>query len=503
MTTAARRTEFTRRARKGTGLRVKIVFPLIVMLAVAVTGFGVYAVTRSALGDTIPEGFEHRILTRVYPLIFAMSTFGLVIGLALSYYVIAPLRQLAIRIESAPPLAGTSEIKRELVEQSTGAGVVFGELGVALEEMIGSLDSYRLEGYILDSLASAMITINQEGIVTSFNQPAERILGASAAEVLGAHFDLAFSDHPVNVNFRRVLLDGIERGVSVSSLEITLLNQSGKEVLVGVSISPLRDENGEHLGIVLTFKDLAAVKQAQAQLERADQLATLGSFAAGMAHEIRNPLASLHGMVELLIEDVPEEDPKRPFLDTIQRNLTRLTGLTENLLSLAHPGEIQFEPTDINMILKDAAQLARYENREETLEIEERYQWDLAAIYADSEKLSRAFLNVIMNAFQATPASGKITIETDKVDLGSPLTGGVPSVFAAVTNTGSYISPEDRQKLFTPFYTTKARGVGLGLAITHQIVSAHSGQLTVESDPKWGTCFRIYLPVEAPQKEKA
>jgi PAS domain S-box-containing protein len=472
------------------------------MLAVIITGLSVYAVTKRAIQQIvpIPPDASDAAVVQVYPFIFVLSIFGLAMGLALAFYVISPLRQLTNLAESASSLSATKKIKKE--QPGSGAGVVFGELGEALEQMVGSIGSYVLDAYILDSVASGVITISQEGTITSFNPQAERILGHGAEEAKGVHYDAVFPEHQSNRQFRRILHDGIEQGMTVSSVEVTVLNKEEKEVLMGATLTPLLDEDGGRLGIVLSFKDLAAVKQAQARLQRADQLATLGSFAAGMAHEIRNPLASLQGLVDLLLEDVPEEDPKRRYLNTIQRNLTRLTGLTENLLSLAHPGDVRLERTHVNDILREVMQLARHERQDRAVTTKEHYADGLPDILVDSEKLSRAILNMVINAFQATPEWGTVTLESSQAGSDSPLPKGQEAIVVAVSNTGSYIPPGERQKLFTPFYTTKDRGVGLGLAIAHQIVIAHSGQLTVESDPAHGTTFRLFLPVEGPKKEK-
>jgi len=501
-TTTMKRVEFTRKARRGTGLRVKIVIPVVVMLSVIFTGVSVFWVTRNAIqqATTVPLGALQGAIVQVFPFIFVLSIFGMITGMALAFYVIAPLRHLA---ESIAALSTAKRDENGRSETDSRAGLVFGAPGEAVEQMVGSISSYILGGFIIDSVASGIITISQEGVITSFNPQAERILGFSAEEVKGSRYDRIFPDNPTNRRFRRILRDGIEEGVTVSSMEVTVLNREENEVLIGVTLTALLNEYRERLGIVLTFKDLAAVKEARAQIQRAEQLATLGSFAAGMAHEIRNPLASLQGMVELLQEDVPEEDPKRDYLDRIQRNLSRLKGLTENLLSLANPRDIQLEPTQINYVFREAVQLAKHEGHSRSVTIKENYRDDLPEILVDSEKLSRAILNILINAFQATGEWGTVTLESGHMTEGSPLPGGQPAAYMAIGNTGSYIPPDQRKKLFTPFYTTKDKGVGLGLAIAQQIVDAHSGQLMVESDPTDGTCFKIFLPVEGPRKESA
>lgn len=490
-----------RSARPRLWLRIKVALPAIMMLVMFITGLTVFFITQSLFSKLSPGDTElaDRASFLIQMFILGLGICGVAIGLALAFYVTAPLRQLAAQAETAAALIDQKEGARPA---STDAPDVFGDLGVALERVVGSLDSYALDSYILDSLSGGIITISQEGILTSINPRAETMLGLSAEEVKGVRYDRVFPDHPSNTGLREVLRAGLEEAQTFSSIEATMLSRSGREVLLGASLTPLRDAEGKSLGIVLSFKDLAAVKHARAQIHRADQLATLGSFAAGMAHEIRNPLASLQGMVELLQEDMKPDDPKRPFVDTIQRNLLRLTKLTENLLGLAHPGERSVESTDLNTVLREAVELARHENPAKRVEVKAQFHSDLPPIEADGEKLGRAFLNILLNAFQATPEGGIITVSTGRLTGGSPLAQGQPALTAAIRNTGSYIPREARQRLFTPFYTTKDHGVGLGLAITHQIITAHSGLLTVESDPAEGTCFQVYLPLELSTKKE-
>ncbi|MDP6355928.1 MAG: ATP-binding protein [Planctomycetota bacterium] len=486
------------KAPKRTRLRVRVTLPVVVMLAVGVSGLVVFLIATHAIQSAteLPDEAIDRAIVKVFPAIIALCVFGLAIGYGLAQYIIAPLKQLTSQAESATIKRSTSLRRKDSKKtRSTAAQEVFGELGVVLEQMVGSVGSQQLDSYILDSVTSGFITINRLGIITSINPRGEDILGYEGDEVKGHHYEIILPEHPTNNAIRNVLKDGLDKGETVSSLEVIVLNSSQKEVLIGASVSPLLDEDGASLGIVLTFKDLDAVKLAQAQIQRVDQLATLGSFAAGMAHEIRNPLAALHGMVELLLEDVPPEDSKRPFLTKIQRNVTRLTALTENLLSLAHPGDVKLGSLDVNELMQEASQTARFEYNDSAVTFNENLRSGLPPIQGDSEKLGRAFLNIVQNAFQATSKWGKVTIETGLNNGDSPLPNGQGAVFVAISNTGSYIPPEDRQKLFTPFYTTKDRGVGLGLAITHQIVTAHSGVLRVESDPAHGTSFIIFLPV--------
>ena len=495
------------RIRKGARIRIKVIFPMVVMLAVVVTGFSMFLITRVSLPGAAAAELQLTSwsIVRIFIFLFILSLFGLVIGLSLANYVTAPLQQLKSRAEEAATIwlhqsDAITEQPPGSRSGSTSASSVFGELGHELDKMVGSLGSYVLDSYILDSITGGIMTVNQEGIITSFTPQAEHILGFRESEIKGAQFEGLFPEISTNLRFRELILSSLKGGETHSSQEVTVLSGEQKEVLIGVTVSPLRDDKGDPLGVVLSFKDLAAVKQVERQIQRAEQLATLGTFAAGMAHEIRNPLASLQGLVEMLQEDLSEDDPRHFYFDTINRNLTRLTSLTESLLGLAHPGETHLDRTDINEVVQEAIQLARHKDIQKEVEMTGEYGSGLPYILADSEKLSRAFLNLFINALEATPEGGKVSVITGAADE-SPLEDVPGSVMVAVANTGSYIPPEELQRLFRPFYTTREQGVGLGLAITQQIIQAHSGRITVESEPANGTCFRVFLPMESKQEQ--
>jgi signal transduction histidine kinase len=214
-----------------------------------------------------------------------------------------------------------------------------------------------------------------------------------------------------------------------------------------------------------------------------------------MAREIRNPLGSLHGLVELIQEDFAADDPKRAYTSRILRTIDQLNELVENLLEFSQPPMTHVEPCDVRSPVHEACQTCRFEHSEKLVTFDEDLGDEPIVVRSDAETLCRALLNIIRNAFQASPDGGRVRV---RVRREKPLRPGEPgSALIDVANTGSYIEPEVREQLFTPFFTTKPDGTGLGLPIAHQVVTAHSGQIEVTSEPDAETTFTVRLPIGA------
>jgi signal transduction histidine kinase len=245
-------------------------------------------------------------------------------------------------------------------------------------------------------------------------------------------------------------------------------------------------EADEAVGVMIAFKDLTEIRRLRDRLQQADQLVALGTLTAGVAHEIRNPLASLQGLVELLGRDFDEQDPKRRYVQTMLDAIGRLNGLVEDLLLLSSPGAQAVEEFDLNRVVRQTVDLARHGLGDATVILAAVEAPGGAPIVGSETRLGQALANVVLNAAQATPEGGTITVTVGKSD-------GLATI--RVHNTGSYIAPDKVKQIFVPFYTTKKRGTGLGLAIARQIMTAHGGRIDVESDRDTGTTFSIDLPL--------
>ncbi len=237
----------------------------------------------------------------------------------------------------------------------------------------------------------------------------------------------------------------------------------------------------------LKEKDLKEAKPLLDRVKRSDQLAAFGLLAANMAHEIRNPLGSILGLVQLMEKDFKEGDVKKNYVNLIVKSIERLNKLVEELLEFARPHSDSREPTDINKLVKEASFMAKQEFTGKAINVLEKYQKDLPFIQSDRQRLHQAFLNILRNTFLFSNEGGNIHIQTLYED---------DFISILFFNTGSYIPEDDLEMIFLPFFTTRKNGIGLGLCIANHTISTYGGSISVKSDKKTGTTFIVKLPIE-------
>jgi signal transduction histidine kinase len=278
--------------------------------------------------------------------------------------------------------------------------------------------------------------------------------------------------------------------VSVADLEIRAAD--GRPVRIGISASYLQQGTGrsstrEVVGVMIAFKDLNQMRALKARLEQADQLVALGTVTAGVAHEIRNPLASLRGLAELLGRDIPADDRRTKYITNMLESIDRLNRLIENLLLFSARRTEDTSELDLTGPVAEAVSMARIGlgARPITLAVASDCSGPVV-VRGSHERLIQVLTNVILNAIQATPDGGTVTVR---------LAQRPGHAVVTVHNTGSFIPAPIRRQLFVPFFTTKPNGTGLGLAIARQLVTGLDGRIDVDSDPDTGTTFAIELPL--------
>ena len=233
------------------------------------------------------------------------------------------------------------------------------------------------------------------------------------------------------------------------------------------------------------------LKKSKSYIRRADRLASLGTLTAGLAHEIRNPLVAIKTFTQLLPERIDDEEFRNHFLSIASGEVDRISALVTELLEFARPSEPKFELEDINGILDGMILLVSTETKSKHIDILKDYASDLSQITIDREQMKQVFLNMLLNAIEATPQKGKICVKTRSYIKPE----GEPYLQIEFTDTGCGIPPEYLEEIFTPFFTTKEKGSGLGLSISNQIIQDHKGYIDVESQVNKGTSFFINLPL--------
>ena len=243
------------------------------------------------------------------------------------------------------------------------------------------------------------------------------------------------------------------------------------------------------------YEDL---KQSKSYMRRADRLASLGTLTAGLAHEIRNPLVTIKTFIQLLPERLEDEEFRKHFLNIASSEVDRISSLITELLDFARPSDPKLEFEDINSILDGMILLASTETKKKQINIIKNYTSNLPPIKIDREQMKQVFLNILLNSIEATPERGGITVNTRS--FVKP--GGEPYIQIEFTDTGRGIPAEHLEDIFNPFFTTKDKGSGLGLSISHQIIQDHSGYIDVESELNKGTSFFINLPFDQEHPER-
>ncbi|MGQ9645269.1 MAG: ATP-binding protein [Thermodesulfobacteriota bacterium] len=233
------------------------------------------------------------------------------------------------------------------------------------------------------------------------------------------------------------------------------------------------------------------LKKSKSYIRRADRLASLGTLTAGLAHEIRNPLVAIKTFTQLLPERIDDDEFRNHFLSIASGEVDRISALVTELLEFARPSEPKFELEDINSVLNGMILLVSTETKSKHVEIVKEYASNLSPITIDREQMKQVFLNMLLNAIEATPENGRIYVKTRSYTKPD----GEPYIQVEFTDTGCGIRPEYLEEIFTPFFTTKEKGSGLGLSISNQIVQDHRGYIDVESQLNRGTSFFINLPL--------
>ena len=233
------------------------------------------------------------------------------------------------------------------------------------------------------------------------------------------------------------------------------------------------------------------MKKSKSYIRRADRLASLGTLTAGLAHEIRNPLVAIKTFTQLLPERLEDEEFRNHFLNIASGEVDRISALVTELLEFARPSEPKFELEDINSILDGMILLVSNETKSKHIDIIKDYASDLRPITIDREQMKQVFLNMLLNGIEATPENGNICVKTRFFEKPE----GDAYIQVEFTDSGCGIPPEYLEEIFTPFFTTKEKGSGLGLSISNQIIQDHRGYIDVESEVNKGTSFFVNLPL--------
>jgi two-component system sensor histidine kinase PilS (NtrC family) len=342
---------------------------------------------------------------------------------------------------------------------------------------------------IIESVETGILTIDLHGNIKSFNRGAEKITGFLRSEIINKKI----SDAPTLLS---KMLNKEGRWKQGKRFEV-----ADSEKIMGCSVSHLVDGDREKIGNILIFQDLTVIKKMEGQIEKNKRLAFVGEMAAGLAHEIRNPLASISGPIQMLSKDLRLAETDRKLMQIILRGKDRLDGFVKDFLLLARPKQSEQRDINVKIIIDDLLESLRFSPEwREDIEIIKSL-CDQTNIYGNKAEIRQVIWNMISNAVQAMPEGGRLKIKTTPIP---PLVkggkGGFPDrkeyLEIRISDTGCGIKEKNQAKVFEPFYTTKENGTGLGLAIVNRIVENHMGKIRIESKPGKGTDCIVLLPIK-------
>ena len=348
---------------------------------------------------------------------------------------------------------------------------------------------------ILESVDSGVFTTDLEGRILSFNRKAEQLLGYAEAEVRGRSWAEVFA-------WPDYARDQLLAAKLPRRMEETGRRKNGTQLIVGMSLAPLH-VHGAQTGTVGVFQDITPLRKMEEMDRRKQWLARIGEMSAGLAHEIRNPLAALSGSMQVLRKDLQPSNANRLLLDLALRETERLNGIVSDFLQYARPRPLNLKQCDVNELVDNTLRmLEQTPEYGKTIRFVRRLAPENVTTMLDPDQIRQVCWNLGLNACQAMPAGGTLMVSTQRVH---GLVGGEEGEVVEIVfeDTGEGILGEHLDKVFYPFFTTKEGGSGLGLSMVHRIMDEHRGSVHVDSVPAEGTCVRLMLPVVGEMAQEA
>jgi PAS domain S-box-containing protein len=340
---------------------------------------------------------------------------------------------------------------------------------------------------MLESIDSGILVLDLQGRVARWNRAMEALYGKRRAEVLGRRMDEIFPG-----SFREALKGSLAPGRPgdneiANIYKLHLPTEDGRGLMVNVSVAPFQVGTGERSGTVLIVDDVTARIRLEEQLQHSEKMASIGLLAAGVAHEVNTPLAGISSYTQMLRGQVDAGDPRAGLLEKIEKQTFRAAKIINSLLNFSRSGRADLEEVDLNRVILDVLSLVEHQLRTARIKVRKELAGELPLVRGNENRLQQVFFNLVLNARDAMPRGGWLTMATRSED---------DAVVAEVKDTGVGIKREDIKRIYDPFFTTKGigRGTGLGLSVSYGILQEHGGAIFVESAPGQGTTFQVTLP---------
>lgn len=348
---------------------------------------------------------------------------------------------------------------------------------------------------IVESINVGLMAVDLNGCITRLNSALEEIFSITRDDAVGKRVEDLFAEDFADTLHQVLGADGWQLRQTRQIYKLHTATRGGRSLVLNIALAPLSTDSDERTGALVVFEDVTQRLHLEEQLQQREKLSSIGLLAAGVAHEVNTPLTGVSSYTQMLLNMLPENDPKHALLLKVRRQADRATDIVNNLLNFSRTGSAaEFAGVDIHRVLDDTLQLLEPQLRRSQIEIVRDYAEGLPQVHGNSVKLQQVFTNLILNARDSIAnGNGRITLATRN--------GDDDGLLVEIADTGVGIAPDDIVKIYDPFFTTKGvgRGTGLGLAVTYGIVQEHSGHISVSSTPGLGTTFRITLPTSDPR----
>ncbi|NTV32793.1 MAG: PAS domain-containing protein, partial [Deltaproteobacteria bacterium] len=349
-----------------------------------------------------------------------------------------------------------------------------------------------LNEWIIRSMTSGLITLDDQGRILLFNPAAEALFGIPSGACTGQRLleALPFLKGHVGLGENEWSPHGSKHQ---DFIDLPYLRPSGEKIFLRGSVSPLRLPGGALGGRILFFQDMTKMREIEEEMKRVEGLALIGELAAGIAHEIRNPMASISGSIQMLKESLEMDDVKTKLMDIMLREINRLNTLVSDFLLFARPKPSSVQTFDLNQLILDSLELFKNSAKwTEKIRVETQFHGSMN-IESDPEQIKQVLWNLFLNAVEAMRGGGLLSVRTGFVDPAEPQAGQRKMAQIIFRDTGEGFSSKGLQFLFTPFFTTKEGGSGLGLAIVKRIVEGLKGRVSGKNHPDGGAEITVWL----------
>jgi PAS domain S-box-containing protein len=344
---------------------------------------------------------------------------------------------------------------------------------------------------IVEKAGDAISVVDLEGKVLYWNEGAERIYGYRKSEVQGKKLSeiLYPRDEKEKAKEEKLMervVERIKKGEAIPNLEVKRQTKDGKEIITSMTLSPLRDAEGKITGVSRICKDITDLKKAEERLTLAERLSSLGELSAGVAHELRNPLAGIKINTQVLSrkKDLPEMEKK--LLKSTEEGIEKIQKIVDDMLHFAKPKASHFKEEEINEVVEKSLAILQTKLKKGNISFVFERGQELPKVRIDIHQIQQVIINLILNSIQAMEKGGTLTVRTFSENDGR--------VGVEVKDTGVGISRSHLKKIFDPFFTTKSEGTGLGLSITLKILENHGATIDVISEEGKGSTFTIHFP---------